>query len=478
MNISDVIFSLISKITMAVDLEELQLRLEKELCEVSQDTLIKLAVFFKFEQGKYQAKSKLSLARSLRRHIEEEVAQYEDENECRSFLRKIREQLTEVTEKDSPEEQTMNKELEVLKIQLDNLEKDHQKQVEALQTKMEETELKASQVMTANVSKPITNDLKQVLRREFKINGQIGEPGQKDKLTFVSLVRQIESALSKGYPEAEVTDAIITAITPSMQLRSYLETISNLTLPRLRAILRSHFQEKSATELYQQLTTIVQSPEESPQSFLIRALGLRQKVLFASTEAGVMIKYDENLVQGLFLHSLETGLHHEAVRTKLRPFLQQSDITDELLIEQLNLIVSTETERQKKFGRARKVNNVQAVKSITPDGEQPVEQEQSIKEKKVPIQGELVTAIKTVQAELAELRETLTNQQVKAKEHETSHKEDQVGRSRRLCAKFQETNHVNRDHCFRCGSSDHFARGCKKRQNSGNGRWLPPRDRK
>ena len=450
---------------MAVDLEELQLRLEKELCEVSQDTLIKLAVFFKFEQGKYQAKSKLNLARFLRRHIEEEVAQYGDENECRSFLGKIREQLTEVTEKDSPEEQTMNKELEVLKIQLDNLEKDHQKQVEALQTKMEETELKASHVTTANVSKPITNDLKQVLRREFKINGQIGE------------VRQIESALSDGYPEPEVTDAIIRAIT-CMQLRSYLETISNLTLPRLRAILRSHFQEKSATELYQQLTTIVQSPEESPQSFLIRALDLRQKVLFASKEAGVMIKYDENLVQGLFLHSLETGLHHEAVRTKLRPFLQQSDITDELLIEQLNLIVSTETERQKKFGRARKVNNVQAVKSLTPDGEQPVEQEQSIKEKKVPKQGELVTAIKTVQAELAELRETLTNQQVRAKEHETSHKEDQVRRSRKLCAKCQETNHVNCDHCFRCGSSDHFARGCKKRQNSGNGRWLPPRDRK
>ena len=135
-----------------------------------------------------------------------------------------------------------------------------------------------------------------------------------------------------------------------MQLRCYLETVSDLTLPKLRAILRSHFQEKSATELYQQLTTIVQSPEESPQSFLIRALDLRQKVLFASKEAGVKIKYDESLVQGLFLHSLETGLHHEAVRTKLRPFLQQPDITDELLIEQMNIIVSTETERQKKFG--------------------------------------------------------------------------------------------------------------------------------
>lgn len=28
--------------------------------------------------------------------------------------------------------------------------------------------------------------------REFKISGQIGEPGQKDKLTFSSLAHQIE----------------------------------------------------------------------------------------------------------------------------------------------------------------------------------------------------------------------------------------------------------------------------------------------
>ena len=471
---------------MSSDLEELQLQLEKDLCEVSKDTLVKLAVFFKWEEGKYQGKSKLSIARLLRREIEEQVAQFEDENECRSFLEKVRGQLQDVTElsvKETPEKQTVNTELEVLKQQLDNLEKDHQKQVKALQTKMEETELKAT---TTTVSKPVTNDLKQVLRRDFKINGQIGEPGQKDKLTFVSLVRQIESALSKNYPEAEVIDAVIRAITPSMQLRSYLETISNLTLPRLRAILRSHFQEKSATELYQQLTTIVQAPDESPQSFLIRALDLRQKVLFASKEAGVKIKYDESLVQGLFLHSLETGLHHEAVRSKLRPFLQQLEVTDELLIEQMNLIVSTETEQQKKFGRAsqvrqRKVNNVQAVKSSVTDGEQSVKQEQQgppVKEKKLPKQGELVTAIKTVQAELAELKETLTNQQAKAKEQETSYNESQVGRRRRLCTKCQETNNENCDHCFRCGGSEHFARGCKKRQSSGNGGWLPPRDRK
>ena len=374
-----------------MDLEELQLRLEKELCEVTQDVLVKLAVFFKCEEAKYQGKSRLSIARLLLREIEEQAAQIEDENECRSFIEKIREQLLEEADKESPSSETQmaNNELEVLKRQLDNLEKDHQKQVEALQTKMEETEVKAT---VTTVSKATASDLKQVLRRELKINGQIGQSGQKDKLTFVSLVRQIESALSKGYLETEVIDAVIRAITPSMQFRSYLETISNLTLPRLRCILRSHFQGKSATELYQQLTTIMQAPEESPQSFLIRALDLHQKVLFASKETEVKIKYDESLVQELFLHLLESGLQQGAVRIKLRPFLQQSDITDELLIEQMNVIVSTETERQKKFGRAsqirqRKVNNIQAAIPSPSDVEQPIERDlpnQPVKERKEP----------------------------------------------------------------------------------------------
>ena len=148
-----------------VDLEELQLQLEKKLCEVSHNTLTKLAIFFKLDEGKYQAKSKLSIARLLRTHVEEGVSQFEDDNECRTFLDNIKEQLSEVTEKDSPKEQpsevtekdspkeqpseviekdspkkqTVDTELEVLKAQLDNLGKDHQKQLEALQTKIKET---------------------------------------------------------------------------------------------------------------------------------------------------------------------------------------------------------------------------------------------------------------------------------------------------------------------------------------------------
>ena len=51
----------------------------------------------------------------------------------------------------------------------------------------------------------------------------------------------------KGY--MEVVNAVINQI--CIQLRSYLEGARNLSLPKLRKILRFHFHEKSATELYQ-----------------------------------------------------------------------------------------------------------------------------------------------------------------------------------------------------------------------------------
>ena len=166
-------------------------------------------------------------------------------------------------------------------------------------------------------------------KRELKITGQIREPGQKDKLSFVSLARQIEGALQKGYKPLEVVDAVVRSINPGMRLRSYLEGLESLTLPRLRRILRSHYQEKSATELYRQLSTLVQEPQEGSQSFLIRALDTRQKILFASKEADTQLKYDPLLVQGMFLHAVDTGLQDEAIRTRLRPLLQNPGVQDE-----------------------------------------------------------------------------------------------------------------------------------------------------
>lgn len=84
----------------------------------------------------------------------------------------------------------------------------------------------------------------QCSRAGFKISGQIGL-GQKDKLTFLSLSHQIEQSINNGFPEMEIVDVVIMAIEPGFQLRKYLAGKTNL-------ILRSHYQEKGATELYKQ----------------------------------------------------------------------------------------------------------------------------------------------------------------------------------------------------------------------------------
>ena len=45
-------------------------------------------------------------------------------------------------------------------------------------------------------------------KTELKIIGQIGEPGQKEKLSFVSLAIQLEGAIKEVYKSSEVVDAV------------------------------------------------------------------------------------------------------------------------------------------------------------------------------------------------------------------------------------------------------------------------------
>ena len=105
------------------------------------------------------------------------------------------------------------------------------------------------------------------LRRRFKISGQIREPEQKDKVSFSSLARQIQTGLAQGYVESEIVDGVICSIIPEMVLRSYLETYKDLTLDRLKKILRSHYGAKNTSELYQTLTSLCQTQTNHPRRF-------------------------------------------------------------------------------------------------------------------------------------------------------------------------------------------------------------------
>lgn len=74
-------------------------------------------------------------------------------------------------------------------------------------------------------------------------------------------------------------------MSPRFSLRSYLEGKGDLSLAKLRCILRACYQEKDVTELYVELPKAVHESQMlleklqilSPQDFLVRLLDLRQK---------------------------------------------------------------------------------------------------------------------------------------------------------------------------------------------------------
>lgn len=84
------------------------------------------------------------------------------------------------------------------------------------------------------------------IRKDFKIKGQIGEKEQKDKLSYMNLLHQMDLGLQKGYPESEIVEAVINAISPGLSIRGMLEMKTGLTLVQLLRILQSYYKEEDA----------------------------------------------------------------------------------------------------------------------------------------------------------------------------------------------------------------------------------------
>jgi hypothetical protein len=172
----------------------------------------------------------------------------------------------------SPELAPVNEkegELSKLQQECEQLKSQQEKQLLEMQAKIDKLEIgvndkspkvKVNSRVNASVIE-VPSSTRALWRRDFKISGQIGEPGQAEKLTYISLNHQIESALKRKYTEDEIVDAVIRAISPHTSLRSYIETMPDLGLPQLRKILRIHYCEKTASELSQQLTTMCQKPK-------------------------------------------------------------------------------------------------------------------------------------------------------------------------------------------------------------------------
>ena len=303
-------------------------------------------------------------------------------------------------------------------------------------------------------------------RKECKISGQIGSAQQKDRLTYGSLTHQIETALRRGYNEDEIVEAVIRATNPGIPLRSVLEGDKDLTLVRLKAITRSHYQEKGATELFQELSELSQGKVETPQDFVMQAMDLKRKILKASSEAVSGPQYDHQQVQSIFINAIATGMTNDAVRADVRPYLTENT-ADETLLERLNVAVSLEAKRQQKAGIQKKVK-IQTIGK----------QEDSLQ--KAPSTSVQDEQISKLSAGLEDLKATVMalHERTNSPRPPTPPKEQdrRPPMWQRGCPTCRESNQGNNcNHCFKCGDSNHYARGCKV---SGNGQRSLPGTRK
>ena len=349
--------------------EDLQLEVQSNIYAADWNSLERMAQFFKVE---CEGKSKLLVAKRVVERLEEEIGKLK-EAEVVPYLEDVKKILTE-----KPTSGIKNEDKSGKSVLSDSKPPPTAKE--------------------DSVQKLLATS---ALRRQFKISGQIGEPEQKDKISFSSLAGQIRTGLSQGYDESEIVDGVIRSITPGMVLTSYLETYKELTLDRLKKILCSHYGAKNTSELYQVLVSLCQKPKESPKAFLMNALDLRQQILFACGEDDdTSLQYDSGHIQRLFLRSVETGLQDESIRAKIRPFLKDPNVTDEVLMQQMSMATSAEKERDKKLKDNTKSKSPVLSVSAVSDG---LHNDKEESKKRSP-QNDILTAIGAIKSEVEALK--------------------------------------------------------------------------
>ena len=224
-----------------MEIDELELEILGKLYSLQESALAELCTYLSITK---EGKTKRKLLKEVRASIESLTSGEDDETILES-LKKIAEI---VIEKDMPEleaetvaqaeltERIKEQKQQSGKVAAQNVKLAQQKQVRAIG--LTDVEYK--------------DDRSSFLRRKFKISGSIGQPGETNKLNFISLVHQIEGGLAKGYSEAEVCEAIIRSISLGMALRSFLECTPSCPSQKFGK-LSDHIIEKSRRQSYTSL---------------------------------------------------------------------------------------------------------------------------------------------------------------------------------------------------------------------------------
>ena len=329
-------------------------------------------------------------------------------------------------------------------------------------------------------------DLAYLQRKEFRLHGgQISDTTS--DMTYNCICKHIDEGLQEKHTEGEIIRGVLRAIKPG-NFRDMLTNKDDLTVTELKSFLQSHLGEKSSTELFQDLMCTKQHENETPQQFLYRMIGLKQRIMFAAKHTASIVKYDASTIQCIFLNTICQGIgeKYEDVRRELKPLLADPAVSDEALLRQVIKTTTEESERKRRLGRSstRKVTQAHSAHA-DPDRRQQTEAQISttMSSRDDTIQ-RLSTQVEALTQAMEALKQMVT--QVQTPEQRTPSTHYCNSDSSRPLKKAQKPYGCpscitqaapNCSHCFVCGEEGHRAVGCLKRpKQSGNGTRSRQRD--
>ena len=288
--------------------------------KLNKDQLIEIAAGISLDKKYYEDKSKLTVLKYIRKHIDgqEDTLKYE----LLSKLQKVLDTEYSITEP-------------AVKVKEEVVSEQNEEEANKVNNIKLKVEVPKAEIDDVSKIKPV------YVAREFKLKDVISGQGR-NSLSHISLMRQIKAGEAKGIPPSKIMYAILEAVDPNTNLRIYLDTLPGLDLTQVRQIIRDYYREKTTSDMYHELVIMVQKPEEDPLDFLMQALGVRQ------TEEDESIKYNDSLIQGVFLQTIGTGLPNENIRAHMKPFLKQLGITDQELTHQMKIAIRFEEEHASK----------------------------------------------------------------------------------------------------------------------------------
>lgn len=459
-----------------MEIEQLQDQLTELLCQLTLEQLKEVCNQAKVSPDKAK---RHTLIRAINESVDEAV-ENEDKEVAETFVQELlatAKRLRQNAPKGDGKSGGNEEELKRLQKQYAEMQMSFQDSTKMLEEEMSRLREKVNRPSSSPTEShsPFPRAPEVIIRREFRINGQIGELGQKDKLSYTNLMHQIDTGKRKGHSDAEIVEAVVKAATPGLSLRDMLESKSNLTLTHLKTILKAHFKENSTTDMFHRLVNITQDTKESPQNFLFRAIELKERLMTAAYDSSSDVQYSPDLIQKKFLRSLSTGLLSDNIKLQLKYYLDDQGVTDEILIEKMNDAAAVDFERQQKLKRSIPVKPARVSELQTETSTEQLQADtnqlpgqsasakSSVKSQKVTavksqMESELMNAVKQLREEVAELRKNVQQPPRPPNQFQP--------RTRRACRGCQERGEEEQcDHCFKCGLTGHLSRGCRAPRN-------------